>query len=67
MIKINIQYLLTRREIIFKRIKLEPKSDHHVVPSVIKRDAKFGIQIGPDWPQMEQICDFLRLVSVQMY
>ena len=24
------------------------------------RDAKFGIQIGLDWPQMGQICDFLR-------
>ena len=27
------------------------------------RDHEFGIQIGSDWPQMEQIWDFLRSVS----
>ena len=27
-------------------------------------DVKFGIQIGSDWPQMGQIWDFLRSVSV---
>ena len=29
-----------------------------------RRDVKFGIQIGSDWPQMGQIWDFLRSVSV---
>ena len=28
------------------------------------RDLKFGIQIASDWPQMGQIWDFLRSVSV---
>ena len=28
------------------------------------RDVKFGVQIGSDWPQMGQNCDFLRSVSV---
>ena len=28
------------------------------------RDAKFGIQIGLDWPQIGKIWDFLRSVSV---
>jgi len=28
------------------------------------RDVTFGIQIGSDWPQMGQIWDFLRSVSV---
>ena len=28
------------------------------------RDGKFGMHIGSDWPQMRQIWDFLRSVSV---
>ena len=28
------------------------------------RDVKFGVQIGSDWPQMGQNCDFLRSVLV---
>ena len=29
------------------------------------RDAKLGVLIGSDWPQMGQIWDYLRSVSVQ--
>ena len=32
---------------------------------VAGRDGKFGIQIESDWPQMGQIWDFLRSVSVE--
>ena len=35
----------------------------HDIPG-LGRKVQFGIQIGPDWPQMEQIWDFLRSVSV---
>ena len=31
------------------------------------RDVKFCIQIGSDWPQLGQIWDFLRSVSVQIF
>ena len=31
---------------------------------VFAKDGKFSIQIGSDWPQMGQIWEFLRLVSV---
>ena len=36
----------------------------HVTRTVNARDVKFGIQIESDWPQMRQIWDFLRSVSV---
>ena len=32
--------------------------------SPVPKGFKFGIQIGSDWPQMGQICDFLRSVLV---
>ena len=35
-----------------------------VSQSLYFRDDKFVIQIGSDWPQMGQIWDFLRSVSV---
>ena len=37
-------------------------SDNKLV--VVSKNVEFGIQIGSDWPQMRQIWDFLRSVSV---
>ena len=37
---------------------------NHILEPLHYWDVKFGIQIGSDWPQMGQIWDILRTVSV---
>ena len=38
--------------------------EHNIIHTPWNRDGKFDIQIGSDWPQIEQIWDFLRSVSI---
>ena len=37
---------------------------HVTVRAMLSKDVNFGVQIWSDWPQMGQICDFLRSASV---
>ena len=43
---------------------LDDEDSHLPSQELDIRDVKFGIQIGSDWPQMGQILEFLRSVSL---
>ena len=45
-------------------LQLEYDWENTQVLSVSDSDVKFDIQIGPDWPRMEQIWDFLSTVKM---
>ena len=49
---------------VFTQIKQVAERPDCRLPCISTRDRKFSIQIVSDWPQMGQIWDFLRSVSV---